>query len=180
MRYPIATWAPSPNYTRGRSGTAVDLIVIHNTDGNARSDRAVEHLRNPEPSNGKRVSAHFLIGQTGEVFQLVDTFDTAWHCSGWNKRSVGIEHVARTPGELSHDDPGLPLTTEQLAASAKLVAWLLREFGLPIEAVVPHCSSPVTTHKDCGRDIAAGGIWPWEAYIGMIALARDPGVTAQV
>lgn len=170
MRYPLATWAPSPNYTRGRGGTAVDRVVIHHTDGQERSDRAVAHLRNPNPT-GSPVSAHFLIGQEGEVFQLVDTTDTAWHCSGWNARSVGVEHVARTPGEFSKADPGFPLTAAQLQASAKLVAWLLRELGLPIEAVVPHCSSPTTTHKDCGRDVADGGIWLWEDYVGMIVEA---------
>ena len=168
MRYPLATWAPSPNYTRGR-GAAVDLVVIHHTDGQMRSDRAVAHLRNAEAE--KRVSAHFLVGQSGDIFQLVDTLDTAWHCSGWNARSIGVEHVARTPGELAHGDPGLPLAAEQLRASAKLVAWLLHELKLPIEAVVPHCSSPTTTHHDCGKDAAEGGIWPWEDYVGMVAEA---------
>ena len=171
MRYLQATWAPSPNYTRGRGGHKVDLVTIHNTDGQPRSDRAVAHLRNPEPSNGHRVSAHFLVGQDGEVFQLVDTADTAWHCSGWNARSVGVEHVARTPREHGKGDQGFPLTAEQLRASAKLVGWLLRELGLPVEAVVPHCSSPTTTHHDCGRDQADGGIWPWEEYVGMVAEA---------
>lgn len=168
MRYPLATWASSPNFAHGRDGIAVDYIVIHQTDGQERSDRAVAHLRNPEPSNGCRVSAHFLIGQAGDIFQLVNTNDTAWHCSGWNKRSIGIEHVARTPKEIGKDDLGLPLASTQLQASAKLVAWILRELCLPIGAVVPHCSSPVTTHKDCGRSAANGGIWPWEAYLAMI------------
>jgi N-acetyl-anhydromuramyl-L-alanine amidase AmpD len=169
MRYPLATWAPSPNYTRGRGGTVVDLITIHHTDGQARADRAVAHLRNAEAE--KRVSAHFLVGQEGEVFQLVDTADTAWHCSGWNARSVGVEHVARTPGEHGRGDLGFPLTAAQLRASAKLVGWLLHELRLPVEAVVPHCSSPTTTHHDCGRDQADGGIWPWEEYVGMVAEA---------
>ena len=127
------------------------------------------HLRNAEAE--KRVSAHFLVGQAGEVFQLVDVLDTAWLCSGWNARSIGVEHVACTPGELSRADAGLPLTAEQLRASAKLVAWLLHELKLPIEAVVPHCSSPTTTHHDCGKDAAEGGIWPWEDYVGMVAEA---------
>lgn len=168
MRCPFATWAPSPNYTHGRGGTAVDFVVIHQTDGQPRVDRALVHLQNTEPSSGHRVSAHFLVSQVGEVYQLVDTDDSAWHCSGWNKRSVGIEHVARTPKELGPDDLGLPLTAEQLRASAKLVAWLLRELKLPIEAVVPHCSSPTTTHRDCGQNVVDGGIWPWEAYLGLV------------
>lgn len=167
MRCPFATWTPSPNYSRGRSGVAIDKIVYHITDGQPRLDRAVEHLRNPNPT-GSPVSAHFLVGQAGEVVQLVDTEDTAWHCSGWNKRSVGIEHVARTPGEHGKDDPGLPLTGAQLEASARLVGWLLAQLGLPLDAVVPHCSSPVTTHKDCGRADSDGGIWPWASYLEMV------------
>ena len=167
MRCPFATWTPSPNFNRGRSGVAVDRIVQHQTDGQPRLDRAVEHLTNANPS-GSPVSAHFLIGQAGEIVQLVDTEDTAWHCSGWNKRSVGIEHVARTPGELSKDDPGLPLTAAQLAASARLVGWLLAQLGLQLDAVVPHCSSPVTTHRDCGRADSDGGIWPWASYLEMV------------
>lgn len=168
MRCPFSIWQPSPNYTRGRSGVAVDRVIVHQTDGQPRLDRAVEHLRNPSPT-GSPVSAHFLVGQAGEVVQLVDTEDTAWHCSGWNKRSVGIEHVARTPGELGKDDRGLPLTVAQLTASARLVGWLLAQLGLPLDAVVPHCSSPVTTHHDCGRDETDGGIWPWADYLRLIA-----------
>ena len=173
MKYPAAQWLPSPNYNRGRS-EAIDLIVIHQTDGQARFDRAVEHLRNADTL--RRVSAHFLIGQAGdsesvsggvsEIAQLVNTDDTAWHTSGWNKRSVGIEHIARTPRELGQDDPGLPLAPQQLSASAKLVAWLLRQY--PAAKVVPHCSCPTTTHLDCGRDAQIGGIWPWSSYMEMI------------
>ena len=166
-RCPFSIWQPSPNFNKGRGGVAVDRVVIHQTDGQPRLDRAVEHLRNPSPS-GSPVSAHFIVGQQGEIVQLVDIDDTAWHCSGWNKRSVGIEHIARTPGELGRDDAGMPLTRAQLASSARLVAWLLRELRLHTDTVVPHCSSPVTTHKDCGRADIDGGIWPWESYLRMV------------
>jgi hypothetical protein len=30
------------------------------------------------------------------------------------------------------------------------------------DRVVPHCSNPQITHTDCGRDVKAGGIWPWD------------------
>ena len=172
MKYPSAIWTPSPNHS-SRSGVTVDRVVIHQTDGRERLDRAVEHLCNPSPSNGKRVSAHFVVGQagSGEVAQLVELSRAAWHCSSWNTRSVGIEHVARTPGELGRDDKGLPLAEAQLEASARLVAWLLREFHLSIDDVVPHCSSPTTTHRDCGRAVEDGGIWPWDRYLGLIEAA---------
>jgi N-acetyl-anhydromuramyl-L-alanine amidase AmpD len=185
--YIPAQWLPSTNYTRGRS-KAITTIVLHHTDGQPRFDRAVEHLTKP----GGQVSAHFVVGRGGEVAQLVRLEDTAWHASGVNSVSVGVEHCARTPGELdrgdrwakltrtqraalldpgapaelldSATDPGLQLTDAQLDASAALVAWLLRRLRLAPAAVLGHCRVPGTSHLDCGRDVADGGIWDWQDY----------------
>lgn len=163
--YPDAVWAPSPNYSKRKA--SVSLIVIHITDGQPNIDRSVARFQKPQT----KASAHFVIGQLGEIRQLVLLGDCAWHDSGRNSISVGIEHVARSPGELNDNDEGLPLTHLQLRASARLVAWLLKRFSLPISAVVPHCSSPTTTHTDCGKDIADGGIWPWAEYRQLIGKA---------
>jgi hypothetical protein len=62
----------------------------------------------------------------------------------------------------------MPLTEPQLIASVRLVAWLLRSYNLPITAVVPHCSNNESSHKDCGRDVEDGGIWPWARYRELI------------
>ena len=158
-QYPGALWAPSPNYSRGRR-EPVSLIVIHITDGQPRLDRCVERFQKAKT----QASAHFVVGRDGEVVQLVKLGDRAWHDSGRNGISVGIEHVARTPGELGPDDAGLALTEAQLDASAALVAWLLGLLKLGLEAVVPHCSNPASSHRDCGLDIEEGGIWPWATY----------------
>lgn len=178
--YPLAQWLPSPNFTRGRS-KPVDAVVIHHTDGQPRLERAVKHLQKTradylaEGRDRGPVSAHFLVGQAGEVVQLVRLEDTAWHASGVNACTVGIEHIARTPGELGKDDPGLPLTATQLDASAALVRWLCRRFALPVDSrhIVPHCRVVGTTHLDCGRDVAEGGIWDWRGYFRRLELL-DP------
>lgn len=176
----MIVWHPSPNFS-SRDGVAVDTIVCHITDGQPKTERTVDGLS--RPTNQK--SAHFVIGLLGDCYQLVSIEKAAWHASGYNKRSVGIEHVARTPGELKNwsslplslreklvsdaeatadSDPGIALTETQLVASARLVAWLLRRFGLCLTAVIPHCEVPGTTHLDCGRDVSLGGIWPWDRY----------------
>jgi len=193
MRHPGAEWLPSPNFSRRRE--PVRFITCHQTDGQPDVYRAAES--HCDPKNQK--SAHFFVGRAGEVLQLVDTDDCAWHDSGRNGESIGIEFVARQPGEFddrwhklsggtkqalgarSTDDrdPGLPLTEPQLAAGAKLVAALLRHHGLLLEAVRPHCSSPTTTHTKCGADKSAGGIWDWTDFRRRIdealtALATEP------
>lgn len=177
-------WMPSPNFG-SREDTEIDTIVCHITDGQPNVERAAEGLCKLDPDPKKRKSAHFVTGQLGERFQLVSISKSAWHASGYNKRSIGIEHVARTPDEFKNwsslplslrrklvvdveatadRDPGIALTEAQLAASAQLVAWLLRRFRLPLTAVIPHCRVPGTTHLDCGRDQKDGGIWPWDLY----------------
>lgn len=169
--YPKAVWSPSSNYTPGRA-SAVERIVIHITDGQPLTRRAVAHLRKTraeyeqEGRDASPVSAHFLIGQAGEVVQLVRLQDTAWHATSWNASSIGIEHVARSRGEHGAEDPGLPLTAAQLAASSALVRWLCEQLGLPLDeqVIVPHCAHPKTTHRDCGRGQEEGGIWPWAEY----------------
>ena len=173
-QYPGALWAPSPNYSRGRR-EPVSLIVIHITDGQPRTDRCVSRFQQAKT----QASPHFVVGRAGEVVQLVKLEDRAWHDSGRNGASVGIEHIARTHGELGPDDVGLPLTEEQLAVSAALVSWLLGHLNLGLDAVVGHYTNPASSHHDCGLgdDATTGGgrrgIWPWERYRQMIQKELD-------
>lgn len=178
--YPLATWAPSPNHS-SRKGATVDRIVIHVTDGGPSLRNCVERFQRTET----QAAPHFVVGRGGEVVQLVQLDRAAWHSSGWNRESVGIEHVARTPGELkgwpklsretrrklvetdedaeATTDPGLMPTDAQIAASSALVRWLCAMLGLPYdrEHVVGHYENPTTSHEDCGRGEGDGGIWPW-------------------
>lgn len=182
--YPLASWSPSPNHS-SRRGAVVDKVVIHITDGSPSLKNCVERFQKAET----KASPHFVIGRGGEVVQLVELSRAAWHASGWNRESVGIEHVCRSPGELKQwaklsretrrklvecdedadadSDPGLMPTEAQIAASAALVKWLCAKLGLPMDRrhVVGHYESPTTTHGDCGLGIEDGGIWPWARFL---------------
>ena len=181
--YPGAVFSPSPNHS-SRKGAVVDKIVLHITDGSPSLKNCVERFQRPET----KASPHFVVGRDGTVVQLVELDRAAWHASGWNRESVGIEHIARTPGELkgwaklsretrrklveseadaeATTDPGLMPTEAQLAASVTLVRWLCEKLGLPMDRrhVVGHYESPTTTHEDCGRGDDDGGIWPWSIF----------------
>ena len=166
MKLADIAWEPSPNFSRGRAGSTIDFIVLHVTDGQPDFRRCLERFCRKTT----QASPHFLVGREGQVAQLVDTDDRAWHARGWNTESVGIEHVARTPGEFSDADEGLMLTDVQLAASAMLVARLCHLLQLkPSRTTIrPHCECPTTTHTDCGLDVEKGGIWPWARYMEMV------------
>ena len=148
--YPGAFWVPAhrSNYTRAHRDTFA-RVVAHCTDGHARALPVAQMWQ----EIGHKSSAHFVIDQDGTVIQAVSIYDIAWHAHSLvNATSIGVEHCARTPGELSRTDPGMMPSEIQLAASAKLCAWLLALAGKTADrcTIVGHAEvDDVTTHTGC-------------------------------
>jgi V8-like Glu-specific endopeptidase/N-acetyl-anhydromuramyl-L-alanine amidase AmpD len=166
--YPLAqAFAPAHpnNYTVGRNGTAIDLIVIHITGTRNDYDRTVRWFQTPNQVMGRnrrrvRVSAHYVVGRGGEVVQMVAHADTAHHAHGVNRRSIGIEHNATAAG-------GHVPTNVQYRNSAKLVAWLCVQLGIPADRshVLGHSEVDAsTTHTSCPNSV-----WDWDTYMGYVA-----------
>ncbi|HEX8777874.1 MAG TPA: N-acetylmuramoyl-L-alanine amidase, partial [Rhodanobacter sp.] len=63
-RNPLATWVPSPNYDTRRPV----LIVLHFTEQQSVA-QSLDTLRTH--NSGGPVSAHYLIGRDGQIYQLV-------------------------------------------------------------------------------------------------------------
>lgn len=90
-------WKPSPNFDARPGGVSVEFIIIHYTACDF--DLSLKILTQGGSQNP--VSAHYLIGENGEVLQLVDESRRAWHAgqSAWreyqgiNAYSIGIELV---------------------------------------------------------------------------------------
>ena len=161
--YPAAHWNPAARsaFRQGTPGRKVARVVLHITDGHENALPVAQMFA----TVGARTSAHFVIGQAGEIIQCVALDDIAYHAHAANGYSVGIEHCARSPGELGHDDPGLPLSEAQIAASVQLVAWLCQRYGLPQDRahVQGHKEADLATdHDDCPTGVAGG--WPWERW----------------
>jgi N-acetyl-anhydromuramyl-L-alanine amidase AmpD len=161
--YAAAKWMPAhPTNYRVVNRQRVSIIVIHITDGHAKAEAVAEMWQ--EPKHGS--SAHFVIGQDGQVIQSVPICHVAWHAHKANAYSVGIEHCARTPKEWSATDPGLPPSDALYNASARLVAWLCVQLGIqPGRAtIVGHNEADgATTHADCPT-----GNWDWTRYMGLV------------
>lgn len=171
--YPEAeAFIPAQHFFRVPAETtrAVDRIVIHITAGQADYRRTVRFFENPtrhgEPI---KVSAHYVVGQGGEVVQMVRHNDIAYHASSANKRSIGIEHTARPPRTFSSGDLGLMPTQVQYESSARLVRYLCELYGLPLDRkhIVGHNEAdPTTTHTDCPT-----GAWDWELFMQAVLSA---------
>lgn len=108
------------NFDEGRGGFALDRIIVHHNAGKAMSFTGVY---NSFTSNG--TSAHYDVDIDGNICQYVHDYDTAWHCPGVNKKSIGIEHANSTGA-----DGGWDISEETLDAGAHLTAALCRGYGL--------------------------------------------------
>jgi AmpD protein len=157
----------SPNCDLRPSGTAIDLLVIHNISlppGEFGGQAVAQLFTNTLDTDahpyfaqlkGVRVSVHFLIQRTGEIIQFVPCSKRAWHAgaSAWHGRtacndfSIGVE--------LEGTD-FLPFSDHQYAALIRLTRVLKRTF--PIREIVGH--SDIAP----GRKTDPGQKFDWSRY----------------
>ena len=162
--YPLATrFVRAASFSARPGGRTINRVVIHITDGGARIDGPISWFQNPE----SRVSAHYIVGQDGEVVQMVRDNDIAWHANSANGDSIGIEHCARAPRPGS--DAGIFPTPVQYEASAALVSWLCEQYAIPMdrEHILGHSEAdPHTSHAACPNSV-----WDWDYYMEILATA---------
>ncbi|MDQ3268235.1 MAG: 1,6-anhydro-N-acetylmuramyl-L-alanine amidase AmpD [Pseudomonadota bacterium] len=159
----------SPNCDFRPSGTAIDLLVIHNISlppgefgGQAVTQLFTNTLDADSHSyfaqlKGVKVSAHFLIQREGEITQFVPCHKRAWHAgaSTWHGRracndfSIGIE--------LEGTD-FLPFTDKQYAALIRLTRVLKRAY--PIRETAGHSDIAPGRKTDPGHE------FDWPRYLG--------------
>jgi hypothetical protein len=130
----IKQFIRSPNFN-SRNGQTIDMIVLHYTSGPS-AQSAINTFLN---TSGKRVSAHYIIERNGDIFQMVEDRDSAWHARASNPRSIGIEHVAM---------PGQQMSTEQESSSVALIRWLMATYGVKKSNITGHRFAPGNS-TDC-------------------------------
>lgn len=134
IRKPPMVWKPSPNQN-SRGGVDIDAVILHHTaSNNTEGDLAT--LRSP----AAQVSAHYLVGRNGRIYQLVKDGRRAWHAGvaairgdrtpDVNSRSIGIE--------ITNAGDGTPFTQKQYRALEKLVPWLMKQHRVPMKNLLGH------------------------------------------
>lgn len=154
----------SPNHDARPEGATVDMLVLHYT-GMQGCNHALARLCDP----GAKVSAHYLIDESGVVYGLVSEDRRAWHagvsfwrgCRDVNGSSLGIELV--NPG---HEFGYRPFPEAQMAALEALAADLMTRHPIPAYGVVGHSDVAPTRKIDPGElfdwpRLAQKGIGVW-------------------
>jgi MYXO-CTERM domain-containing protein len=175
-QYETAEWIPTScksKCTEGRATFKVELIVIHDTEGNWNA--SVATLQN-DPNK----SVQYIIDVDGRVGQFVTEETTAWHAGNFNfnQRSVGIEHVGFATK---------PFPEPLYAASAKLTDYLATKYQVPKDRahIIGHDQVPngnriaqasppcPLSPKECQTNRNYGGannhsdpgIWEWAPFM---------------
>lgn len=133
-------------YGYGNNRLSFDSIIIHTTNGRAGTTSLAEVNYLVHANN---VSAHYLIGKNGEIYQILNPRFVAWHVGAAtkaiydNRRSIGIEvHFTPAEGEW---------TAYQKTALTYLTQYLMEVYRI----------TQVQTHRDAaspkGRKIDPSG-----------------------
>ncbi|MBV1949232.1 N-acetylmuramoyl-L-alanine amidase [Streptomyces sp. BV129] len=139
----------------------VRYIVIHDTEGGW--DGVMNLIQDPT-----YVSWNYTIRSTdGLIAQHVKAKDVAWHAGNWdvNARSVGIEHE----GFLT--DPDAWYTEAMYRSSARLVKYLSRAYGVPLDRqhILGHENVPGPTASTVpGMHTDPGPYWDWRHYFELL------------
>jgi len=174
---PDAIWHPSPNHGPRRNTLRPELVVIHYTQMPS-AQSALTRLCSPDA----QVSAHYLIGADGRIWQMVPEAARAWHAGtgSWrgqddvNSRAIGIE--------LDNDGDS-PFTAAQMLALERLLPGILARWSIPPAGVIAHSDMAPERKADPGprfdwRRLAMQGLAVWPEPTGNPLAPLDASLTA--
>ncbi|MCO4773206.1 MAG: N-acetylmuramoyl-L-alanine amidase [Deltaproteobacteria bacterium] len=160
------TAAHSSNQSYRANGAAsIQRVVIHTVEGSYGG--AISWFRNPSAN----VSAHYVVRKSdGEVTQMVRDARKGWHVCGSNNDTIGIEHEGAAGNAATW-------TPEILDASARLTAWLVTQYNIPIDRnhIVGHGE---IQGAGCAFRSDPGVHFPWSQYMQKVQNYASGGSSA--
>lgn len=124
-----------------RNGATIKRIVLHYTSSRT-INGTIEWFKDAK----SQVSAHYIVSQSGDIVQMVEDSQKAWHCYGNNADTIGIENCAQK---------GDKLTDSQSKKLAELLRYLKEEYHLLNHEITGHRF----TDANKGRTDCPGGLW---------------------
>lgn len=142
----------SPNWEE--RALPISMVVIHYTEMES-AQASIDRLTDPEA----KVSAHYLIGEDGEVVRLVPESKRAWHAGASFWRGIHDVNSASIGIELQHPGHGLgyrEFEEAQIEALVPLLHRIVQEYNIPRANVVGHSDVAPARKTDPGE------LFPWD------------------
>ena len=154
----------SPNFDK-RASSKILFIIIHYTAlKNYRE--AISYLSDPK----NKVSSHYLISQTGAIFNLVSSKNRAWHAgiSYWD----GITDLNSTSIGIELDFIGKGLNEKAIVASCNNTKYQL-ELGKEVLNIDPRYFRPTEVDLLIGDPTKAKTKLGWKLEYDLPSLVDD-------
>lgn len=140
---------PSPNFDTRANAQMPDMLVLHYT-GMQSGREAIARLKDPVA----KVSAHYVVEENGNIIQLVDEKNRAWHAGGshWagvdgvNGCSIGVEIV--NPG---HEWGYTEFPDAQMQAVLSLSKEIVARYNIAKNRVLGHSDVAPDRKQDPGE-----------------------------
>jgi N-acetylmuramoyl-L-alanine amidase len=164
--------ADSNSSAKGRAGDGqIHGIILHSSDGRESGDL------NQLTHGG--VSAHYYVTTDGRIYNLVPDGDTAYHAGQTrgqyanynNSNTIGIEQEHYDPGDKGGKN-GEAWSPAQVAATAKLVAYLKGKYGLSDNDIMGHSDIAPERKQDPYN-------YPWQGFFKAVDGASAASAGAQ-
>lgn len=152
--------------------TPIHFVVIHDSEGSLQDD--LKTFQNPT----SQVGIHYIVDTDGTVYQLLHDQDITYHAANllYNEQAIGIEHAG-------FDATGYQwYNSAQYRASAKLVAYLVSKYKIPLDHdhIVSHGTVPAAYLSASPNHVDPGPYWLWDYYFNLIkATGKDPNFVLQ-
>jgi N-acetylmuramoyl-L-alanine amidase len=145
---PMATWVHSPNQDMRRPV----LIVVHFTEQHS-AQESLETLRTK--NSGGPVSATYLIGSDGHIYQLVSDERRAWHAGSGHWGTITDVNSASIGIELDNDGQS-PFASAQINSLLQLLGDLTTRLRIPRAQIIGHQDLAPSRKPDPGK------LFPWK------------------
>lgn len=93
-------------------------MVVHTAVGSY--EGTIGWMHNPDA----KVSSYFVVGQLGQIAQVVLTTNRAWTQAAGNGAWIGVENEGNSTTAL---------TAAQIKANGRILAWLHTTYGVPLQ-----------------------------------------------
>lgn len=172
------------NFTDKNSISRIKYIVIHYFGGLT----TAENLAKYWASKYAGASAHYIIGHVGDIFQIVEDDDIAWHCGAKsyvhatcrNSNSIGIEMAVRKKDTRTQraTDKDWYFTPETVEATIELTRQLMRKYNIPSDNVIRHYD---VTGKICPNPYYYNLFEStWQTFKAAISTPEESGTTKEL
>lgn len=155
---PLAKWVPSPNH----NAREPIIVVIHATQ----QESVAQSLLTLRTGNsGGPVSAHYLIGRDGVIYQLVAEERRAWHAGPGRWGTITDLNSASIGIELDNNGRDA-FPAAQIAALVRLLDDVCTRLDIPKAQVIAHADMAPARKRDPGAlfpwaELAAAGFGRW-------------------